>query len=175
MKLTITEALAEIKTIAKRIQKNREFVEAFLYRQESRKDPHEKDGGSFQAVKSKRQAISDLENRLVSLRASINHANEITIVTICGESKTIADWIIWRREVSPAHKEMLNSLSQSLISMRDEARKKGMNVVNGAAENDMDIIVNINEKELYDEIEKTEEILGSLDGKLSLINATTFI
>ncbi len=45
-KLTITEALAEIPTIEKRIEKKREFILNYLYRQSSVRDPHEKDGGS---------------------------------------------------------------------------------------------------------------------------------
>lgn len=48
MALTITEALAEIKTVGKRVEKKREFIKAFLARQDGVKDPLEKDGGSFQ-------------------------------------------------------------------------------------------------------------------------------
>ena len=49
-KLTITEALAEIKTVEKRIQKKREAILPFVFRQEMLRDPHEKDGGSAVVV-----------------------------------------------------------------------------------------------------------------------------
>ena len=48
--LTITEALAEIKTLEKRIQKKQEFVGSFLYRQEQFKDPLAAQGGSPAAL-----------------------------------------------------------------------------------------------------------------------------
>ena len=38
-----------------------------------------------------------------------------------------------------------------------------------------DIVVNINEKELAEQAEALEEVLGSLDGQLSLKNATIYI
>lgn len=42
MSITITEALAEIKTVAKRIEKKRDFIRAYLSRQEGVRDPLEK-------------------------------------------------------------------------------------------------------------------------------------
>lgn len=43
--MLITEALAELKTLNKRVEKKKEYVKAYLYRQEGLKDPLEKDGG----------------------------------------------------------------------------------------------------------------------------------
>ena len=44
--ITVTEALAEIKTTQKRIEKKREHILNFAWRQERMKDPLERDGGS---------------------------------------------------------------------------------------------------------------------------------
>ena len=55
MPITITEALAEIKTVGKRVEKKREFIKSFLARQDGIKDPLEKDGGSYQAIARERQ------------------------------------------------------------------------------------------------------------------------
>ena len=50
MPITITEALAEIPTIEKRITKKQEFITNYLFRVSSTRDPHEKDGGSAELI-----------------------------------------------------------------------------------------------------------------------------
>lgn len=177
MSITITEALAEIKTIHKRMAKKREFCGQYLARQDGIKDPLEKDGGSFSAIVRERQAIADLEKRIVTLRRGIQTANEATIVTINSVSLTIADWLVWRRDVAPGRKEFLDNLRATLNRVRGEARKQGANMVSAGAqaEKPTDFIVNINEQELAAEIEKLEDTLGQLDGQLSLKNATVQI
>lgn len=177
MGITITEALAEIKTVQKRIEKKREFIGGFLARQDGVKDPLEKDGGSYQAIARERQAIADLEGRIVSLRRGIQTANEATTVTIGGAGRSIADWLVWRRDVAPGYQQFLGKLRASLNGVRDQARKQGSGLVGpGAqAEKPTDIVVNINEQDLAAEIEKLEETLGQLDGQLSLKNATVQI
>lgn len=177
MGLTITEALAEIKTIQKRIEKKREFIGQFLARQDGIRDPLEKDGGSFEAIKRERQAITDLESRVVALRRGIQTANEATTVTINGVARSVADWLVWRRDVAPGHQQFLGRLRQSLNGVRDQARKQGagMVVAGSQAEKPTDYVVNINEQELAAEIERLEDTLGQLDGQLSLKNATVAI
>lgn len=179
MALMITEALAEIKTIQKRIEKKREFVSGFIARQDGIRDPLEKDGGSVEAIKRERQAVADLETRIVALRRGIQAANEATIVTINGTAHSIADWLVWRRDVAPGQKAFLLKLRQTLNGVRDNAKRQGVAVVSAtastAAERPQDFVVNISEQELADEAERLEDTLGQLDGQLSLKNATTAI
>lgn len=174
MGITITEALAEIKTLQKRIEKKREFVGQYLARQDGIKDPLEKDGGSFQAIARERQAIGDLETRIVLLRRGIQTANEATPVTINGVTRSVADWLVWRRDVAPGHQQFLGRLRQQLNVVRDQARKQGVGLLAAGtlAEKPTDIVVNINEQDLAAEIERLEDTLGQLDGQLSLKNAT---
>jgi hypothetical protein len=61
--ITITEALADVKTIDKRIEKKKYFVQSYLVRQERLKDPLEKDGGATKVIHQERQAIQDLQER----------------------------------------------------------------------------------------------------------------
>ena len=89
MATTITEALAEIKTIGKRLEKKRESVKAYLARDSRVKDPLEKEGGSTEYVRKERQAISDLEKRVVTIRTAIAKSNLGTAVTIQGMSMTV--------------------------------------------------------------------------------------
>lgn len=180
--MTITEALAEIKTIGKRITKKREAVQSYLARQEMLKDPLAADGGSVVFIQRERQAIADLEERIVGLRRAIAKANAETIVAVNGDKRSIADWLTWRREVAPGKQQFLAALRTRVEQVRREAIQKGLNVVSAATAvasvgetKPSDVLVNVSEAELAKEIEAVETELGALDGLLSLNNATTQI
>lgn len=172
--MTITEALAEIKTINKRIISKREFIEQYQLRADSLKDPLEKDGGSLSSVASAFQAIDDLEIRLVSLRQSIQKANDETMISIEGVEKSISAWLIWRREVAPNKSQFLHKLAYKLATVRDGLRRQPVSWNKPAQEQEkpLDIVVNMDEKKLSVESELMKNILGQLDGQLSLKNAT---
>ncbi len=174
-KMTITEALAEIKTIGKRLAKKREFVRANLFRQEKVKDPLEAEGGGREVVSRERQAIRDLERRIVSIRGSVNASNQGAELTIGKQTMTVAGWIVWRREVVPDYQRFLQKLSTGIVSTRTQARSQGVSVTDAAPKDVDDIVINIGEKDLAEEVERLEETLGTLDGQLSLLNATTMV
>jgi molybdopterin converting factor small subunit len=174
--VTITEALAELKTIDKRIVKKREFVLGYLLRQEMFKDPLEKDGGSVSAIKREMQAIRDLEERKIAIRRAIQQANERNSVTVGRQVRSIADWLVWRREVAPVQQQFLANLRTKIEQARQEATRRGAGLsASQEAAKPNDVIVNVNEQELAQHIEELEEVLGKLDGQLSLKNATLFI
>lgn len=176
MAITITEALAEIKTIGKRIEKKQEFVLANLARQDGAKDLLEKDGGSVGVLLRERQAIDDLQMRIVALRRGIQRANDATGVLVADKTRSISEWLLWRRDVAPKRKEFLSKISTWLKNAREQAKRQGFNVVQpGAAQSFTDIVVNLDEGALAAEIELIEKILGDLDGQLSLKNATVAI
>jgi hypothetical protein len=175
--MTITEALAEIKTIQKRIQKKREFVAQYLARHNSWRDPLEKSGGSVVAIREARQAIGDLHERVVELRLAINRANSLTEVSVGNEIRTISAWIVWKREVAPLYGAALNDTSKRIQQLRTKAQKEGVPIAKNESEavGENDLIIHIDEQELATQIEAHEEIMGTLDGQLSLKNATTSI
>lgn len=175
--ITITEALAELKTIGKRIEKKREYVAAFLARQDGIKDPLEKDGGSAEVIKRERQAIDDLTRRHVAIRTAIQAVNQSTPITIEGETKMIAEWLTWRKEIAPGVQSFVNKLRQMIQQARKEAQTKGWGVLTATetAKAPTDIVVNADESGLAKEAETLETILGTLDGLLSLKNATVTI
>ncbi len=174
-KLTITEALAEIPTIEKRIEKKHEFILNYLYRQSSVRDPHEKDGGSAVLITREKQAIQDLQLRLIKIRSLIQKANSENTITISEQTKSIVDWLTWRREVAPKHQRFLQDQISKINQMRQNAARQGVNVTDKDAGFSSDFVVNVNERELADQIEELENTLGVLDGQLSLKNATIFI
>jgi hypothetical protein len=174
--ITITEGLQEIKTIVKRIEKKREFVNGYLWRNSQIRDPHEKNGGSYELIKKERQAIKDLEDNIISIRCGISKANEQTNITVCNETRTIAEWLIWRREIAAPRKSFLESMYSRVQSARTQAVQKGMSIVDRETSvGDAELVINVDEKRLADEVEKVTEILSALDGQLSLKNSTVKI
>ena len=173
---TITEALAELKTIDKRIEKKREFILSYLLRQEIFKDPLEKEGGSVSAIRRELQSIHDLEERRIGIRRAIQLANQTTMVTVGKQTRSIADWLVWRREVAPRQTQFLASIRMKIEQSRQEAVRRGAGLAsNTETARPSDVIVNINEQDRAREIEAMEEALGQLDGLLSLKNATIII
>ncbi len=175
--LTITEALAELKTIQKRIEKKREYAGAYLARQDGLKDPLEKDGGSPEVIKRERQAIADLEARHVAIRTGIQRVNQATPITVADLTKTIAEWLTWRKEIAPGRQSSLNKMRQAIASLRQQSQQKGWGVVSvgGSPAQPTDMIINVDEAALAGEAEQLETILGTLDGQLSLKNATVML
>jgi len=174
--MTITEALAELKTIEKRIASKQQFVREYAFRIETLKDPFEKDGGSEKKILEEMQAISDLETRAVALRRAIQSANEQTVVSLGGSDMTIADWLVWRREVAPSRERFLFEIRQRLLASRDAVRKQNVNWgSNTPSEKPIDIVVNVDESQLSKDLENIKDILGQLDGQLSLKNATVMV
>lgn len=186
MAMTITEALAEIKTINKRLEKKRESVISMIGRDSRLKDPLANDEGmtSQKYVAQERQAINDLEKRIVTIRTAIQEKNLTTPCTVGGTTMPIQDWLNFRRDISMGRQRFLMQLNQGIRNIRAQAQQKGGRVVAAAsaqatitteANAPPEILLHLDERELLTEQEGLEQTLGELDGKLSLLNATTVI
>jgi len=169
-KMTITEGLAEIKTIGKRIEKKRDFVNQYLIRPDNVRDPLEKEGGSEINIRKSVQGITDLYKRWVTIRLAIQKVNYETQLTIKGQSMSIAQWLIWRREVSQHLKGFWDSLADQI----NKRTQYTYTTVTGSKEI-LSAIVSYPASAITEERELLESVLGELDGQLSLKNATTFI
>jgi hypothetical protein len=114
---------------------------------------------------------------VVRIRAAIYRANTETVVTIGNVARSIADWLVWRREVAPNAKQFVAQIRGAVNSARTQATQKGLAVraADAAQGSPNDVVVNVDEKALADEAEALETVLGTLDGQLSLKNATTFV
>jgi hypothetical protein len=177
-KMTITEALAELKTINKRLQTKRQNTMNYVARDIRAKDPLEREGGSVAFLIRERQGIADLEKRIVAIRTAIQHSNLETRASIGGHDMSVAEWLTWRREVSTSSREYLSLLIANIKGLRDKMQKEGRMLVSAQAEasgGPADVVVHLNEKELLEELEVFDVVLGELDGRLSLLNATTTI
>ncbi len=173
--MTITEALAELPTIEKKLAHKRTFVQNYLFRPDSMRDPHEKDGGSVELIRREMQAMIDLGERVIAIRTAIQQANHTNSITMGTVSRSIADWLTWRREVAPAQLQFLKGTFNALSNLRRKAAQEGAVVKSEASKDSTltrDYVVHVNEADLSKQIEEMEDMLGALDGKLSLMNAT---
>lgn len=180
--ITITEALQEIKTINSRLEKKRSGIGRYIGRDARLRDPFEAEGGSEKFIREERQSIADLEKRLVGIRLAIQTANLSKSMTLNGETRAVADWLTWRREIATGQKAFLGAIYQMIQTNRAQVQQKGGKVIAAAsAQVNMepnappDVVVNVNEQALIKEIETLDAHLSTLDGKLSLFNAATII
>jgi hypothetical protein len=176
-RMTITEALADIKTTQARIEKKRRSILEHVVRDSRFKDPMEAEGGTVEYIKRERQAVHDLEEKIVKIRSAIQRANLEIRLEIGGVERTLAAWLNWRREVAQGAGLFLEGLVQRIGLNRAHAGRVGLAREPAPAPGmqQADVVVNVPERELAEEIEKHATILGQLDGKLSLLNATTTV
>src|SRR3989304_719743 len=118
MTTTITEALAELKTLKARIAKKREHVQQYILRDGRVVDPLEKDGGSRKYVTEGLQAISDMEARYIRIRNVIQVTNLITILTLGDRTLPITDWLNWRRDISSESISYLQHIPNAIARAR---------------------------------------------------------
>jgi hypothetical protein len=175
-KLTITEALADVKTIKARIGKKRGTILQYLVRDCRVRDPLERDGGTIEYVQRERQGIADLEARLLRIRNAIQESNLNTGLTLHGVTRSLADWLSWRRQISTEGMAFTTKLIQTVARVREQASKDGLKLTDrDTGQAVPEIVVAISETKLAEEAEEFEALLGDLDGQLSLLNATTVV
>lgn len=173
-KITITEALSETKLIKKKIGSKKEFIRANFARQGNVLDPFETDGGSRKKISSELQAITDLEKDLVDVRNAINEANKTIKVTLGGREMAISEWLVYKRDILPERKNFYSGLQSMYASVLKQGREKDFEVKDDAR-TEKQVTININQKDLQEELESLIEIEENLDANLSLINATNFV
>lgn len=172
---TITEALAELATIDKRLPKKTQDLLPYVARLEQIKDPFIKTGGSEKYIVEQRQSFNDLQIRKINLRGAIARANAETMIAIGSREMSVADWLVWKRECYAPSRDLMKQLLAQAQGARAEAQKRGVALVMGGDAAPEDIVVNLDEQALIAEIDELEDTFGRLDGLLSLKNATTTI
>lgn len=173
MKITITEGLAEIKLITNKLVTKRAFVLANLVRAKHLIDPL---GDSEKAMDSELQAIMDLEKRFVTIRSAIAQANIHTSITINEVTKTIFDWLSWKREISAKSKEFMGNVQANLKHHIDKAITAPQAYKDDAGAVKLtEIVTNVSYQKMQETLIRFQEVLDKLDGQLSLKNATILI
>jgi hypothetical protein len=174
--LTLAEALAQIAAINRRLDKKQQLVLAFLLRPQQYRDPLRAESGSPAVLARELKATRVLHERRVRLRRLIQNAYERTKVTFGEQTRSLADWLAWRRDVAARRGGFLHLLRSRITKARQQAARQGRGESPGTApERGADVIVHLDEQELARQIEGHEELLGYLDGQLALKNATVTI
>lgn len=176
-KLTITEALSECKLIAKKIESaNKSFLSS-LTRFEHENDIHEKQGGSVVYLQRQIQSAQDNAGRLERIRRAVAASNANNKIEVLGESKTVTEWLAWRKELSSAQKSVLSSAINIINSKKAEvAQRPSFYKMDKDAEPRLArLVVNAELEPLENKLLNLVEIEEKLDGQLSLKNATTTI
>lgn len=175
-KLTITEALSEIKLIDKKITKKRETITGNVSRPKHMPDPFEKEGGGASMNARELQAIFDLQARHVKIRSAISAENQKATVKIDNKEMTVADWLIYRRDVMPQRKQFYTTLYQTVKQDIDRAARQPAVYKDEKGEPKLvETQFNLDLAEIIREQERIQNIEEKLDGALSLKNATTVI
>jgi len=170
--MTITEAMAEIKVIVKRVNKKIESLKEYVIRPDAVRDPLEDSGGSTEYVRSEVQSIRDLFQRIMDLRVGIQKKNQETELTIEGVSRSVSEWLTWRREVASLEKLLTDTLWGIIVAARREQRSRAQALESGEVKNQFELVCNVDEADLLKTRETNEAVLEQLDGQLSLLNAT---
>ena len=121
MKMTIHRALAELKLLDKRIDK--QIKDSVPFCVVKKKDEKQVNGMSLEEYNKKVEgnfnAIIDLIKRREQIKAKIMHSNTITKVNVAGEEMTVAE-AIERKNTIEYKKKLLNRLRADLQMALDE-------------------------------------------------------
>lgn len=168
-KMTITEALAEIKLLDKRLNKKNTFIKANLVRQDIDADPLQGEG--VKVIASELQAYKDLLRNVEKIKLAIHNANNSVQVTIENQTKTIAEWLTWKSisyDYLAGLQANMNAVLLHTPKSQAYTKMDGTPAVSTT-------VYNYEPVNLQKEVEELETIYEKLDGKLSVVNATTVI
>lgn len=176
-KMTITEGLAELKLIDSKVKKKQDAVLGNLVRFEHIPDPFEKEGGSRSYVAKEIQSVGDLLKRHTKIRTAIAKANIESQVTINNETKSIYEWLAWKREISERETSFYRDIYAKTKSAVDQlaARPQFFNDQQTGQPAFAKQIVNIDYGTSLGKSEELSDTAAKLDGILSLKNATLTI
>jgi hypothetical protein len=175
-KLTITEALSELNLIKKKVDNKRKVVAGSLLKAKHEKDAYESVGGIKQFITNELQSIDDLDSRYLKIKGSIAKANIDNSITVNGFTKTIHDWLNWKRDLSDIQKKFvfnlysfpkgeLERLSKQPQVYKDEKQEARL----------VEFESNIDYPSFLKKSEELNDTFDRLDGQLSLKNATIVI
>jgi hypothetical protein len=171
--MTITEGLAEIKLIAKKVASKQTFVLEHLVREDHVEDPL-KDGPA--TIAKELQSIGDLYRRIMDIRAAIAKANIQNEIEIDGNKRSIYDWLTWKREIAVSEIGFVSNVHTRTKQLLDKAARQptAYKDANGDPKF-VKVTPNVDYPAFAKKAQEMQETLDKLDGQLSLKNATIVI
>lgn len=176
MSITITEALSEVNLLKKKIEDADVGIRSMLVRAAHVPDLYAHHGGAEEVVRKTQQSSSDLRKRLIEIRSKISEANIKNQLTINGETRSIFDWLSWKREIYPGLERSLKEQIQTIkASVQKESERPEVWKDHEGKVQIVTYIRNADLKTLEDEYLRLVDTYGKLDGQLSLKNATLIL
>lgn len=176
MKTTITEALSEINLIKKKIESAQQTVLSVLNKPKHLDDAFKSDGGSPKLIERQVQSMNDNFSRLEKIRSAVSQANLDTSITVGETTKTIFDWLTWKREVAESHLTFAkNVYTQAKVELDRVARVPQVYKDEEGKTHLLEIESNVDLGTWLKKQEVLTETLEKLDGQLSLKNATVLV
>lgn len=168
--MKIIEALKNLKTIQKRIEKNCEQIKQYCGYVNSETPAFETEEKQRMEVNSLIQSNLDLEVEYLRLKKAVEQTNLAVIVAIGSRNYTITELISIRRVVGKFRLNTYNSLSpvQAMSRLQQVYNKPGWDSTNPPK-----IVLVFKEEDKNRNIKDWEEFLSSIDGKLEVVNAET--
>jgi hypothetical protein len=176
MGLTVTEALSEINLIKKKIEKKRETVLNSLIKPKHLKDKLESQGGSREFIKAELQSMNDLMARHLKLKGSIAAANIGNMIAVNGVTRSIHDWLNWKRDLSAGDLQFNTQIHKDVQKHFDTLAKQPQVFKDDDGKTHLlEYEANVEYGDFIKSSEAIQETLEKLDGQLSLKNATILL
>ena len=168
-KMTIVEALKELRLIEKKMVANNVSITKYASMVSTEKPYFESEDAQKKEVKALVQSNADLLKRYLDLKTRIEKTNFSTIVKVLKEDYTITQLLTIKRRMAKAAIDTLNALNDSAGNARMQAQR----YANSPEGNPPQVVRIYNEREKIEGLAKWSNLYNEIDSRLEFINATT--
>lgn len=166
--MKIVEALKRLRIIEKKIASNCTEVTKYSAIVSSQKPLFESADRQRKEVESITQSSMDLVTEYLRLKRRLDLTNLNVMVTINGDSRTIAEWLIVKRKIADLVIAIWNAQNDS--SAQTARRDERMYGTSGQSTN---IDRFYSEEEKNNMLRRWHDLKAAIDGRLEVVNATT--
>ncbi len=167
--MKIIEALKNLKTIQKRMEKNCQEITQYCAYVSTETPAFETEDKQRSEVATRIQANMDLEAEYLRLKKAIETTNLNVKITIGVRTYTITELISIKRVMGKYHTMTYAALNPQVVMNRlNEVFRKGIDGTNPAR-----VIVLYKEEDKNKNLRDWEDFMSQIDGKLEVLNAET--
>ena len=167
--MKIVEALKNLKTIEKRVEKNCQRINQYAAWVSVETPAFETEERQKQEVQSLVQANLDLETEYLRLKTAIESTNLAVSVTINGKTYSISNLVTIKRKVKEFRTRTYQALqANSAVTRMQQIYAKGFD-----AGNPPKVVAAFKEEEKNAKVREWEDFVSAIDGKLEVVNAET--
>lgn len=162
--MKIIEGLKKLKIILKKMDHNNRQITEYASKLSTEKPIFGSEQEQIKEVQSLVQSNMDLATEYLKIKKNIDYTNLTKTITICGQTKTVADFLILKRTIGRPIINTYKSLNDSSAATKQRLATTG--------DNKPIVERMFSEKEKNDALRANQDILDEIDGKLEIFNAT---